>query len=174
MNTPNNKRRRASQEKVEQAFITLIQKKDVSQITVTEIVQLAKINRSTFYSNYLDIIDLSEKVKSHMQQKIADLYAEELNSEGIQNFLKMLYWIKENSDMYHTYLKLGDVQTFEPNLLEAKGTSDSQDPEIEYHKAFFRAGFNAILRRWAAHDFQKSPEEIEAILVNEYSRELDF
>jgi len=55
MNTVNNKRRKESQEKIEKAFIQLIQNKEIEQISVTDICQKCNLNRSTFYANYLDI-----------------------------------------------------------------------------------------------------------------------
>ena len=58
MNTPNNKRKRNSQEKIEKVFIQLIQKKNITEISVSTICEKANINRSTFYANYLDIYDL--------------------------------------------------------------------------------------------------------------------
>ncbi len=60
MNTPNNKRRKASQDKIEKVFIKLIQKYELNEISVSDICKLAEINRSTFYANYLDIYDLAD------------------------------------------------------------------------------------------------------------------
>ena len=61
MNTPNNKRKRDSQEKIEKTFVQLIQKKNISEISVSTICEIAKLNRSTFYANYIDVYDLVEK-----------------------------------------------------------------------------------------------------------------
>ena len=44
----------------------LIQKKNIEDISVSTICEIAKLNRSTFYSNYIDIYDLAEKVKYKM------------------------------------------------------------------------------------------------------------
>ena len=57
MNKPNNKRKKDSQEKIERAFIELIQTRNIEDITVTDICNITKLNRSTFYANYLDIYD---------------------------------------------------------------------------------------------------------------------
>ena len=51
MNTPNNKRRKESQEKIIRVFLNLIQSKEVPEITVSDICKQANINRSTFYAN---------------------------------------------------------------------------------------------------------------------------
>ena len=58
MNKPNNKRKKESQEKIEKAFIELIQTRNIEEITVTYICYITGLNRSTFYANYLDIYDL--------------------------------------------------------------------------------------------------------------------
>lgn len=56
MNTKNNKRRRESKHKIENAFIELLQEKEVTAISVTDICKLANVNRTTFYANYLDMM----------------------------------------------------------------------------------------------------------------------
>ena len=66
MNQVNNKRRRESQERIEKVFIQLIQNKEIYQVSVTEICKLAKINRTTFYANYIDVYDLADKVREKM------------------------------------------------------------------------------------------------------------
>lgn len=48
MNTPNNKRRKNSQEKIERAFVHFLQTKEINEISVTDICKEAKLNRSTF------------------------------------------------------------------------------------------------------------------------------
>ena len=72
MNTPNNKRKRESQEKIEKTFLQLIQKKNISEISVSTICEIAKLNRSTFYANYVDVYDLVEKVKNRMADEFAE------------------------------------------------------------------------------------------------------
>lgn len=63
MNVQNNKRKRLSQEKIEKAFVTLLQGKELNQITVTDICKMTGLNRTTFYNNYLDIYDLADKIR---------------------------------------------------------------------------------------------------------------
>ncbi len=44
------------------AFLSLLKEKDYNSISVKEIAERAEINRSTFYSHYLDKDDLLEKI----------------------------------------------------------------------------------------------------------------
>lgn len=46
------------------AFIEMRAHKPLERITVKEICELARINKSTFYAHYVDIYDLSEKIES--------------------------------------------------------------------------------------------------------------
>lgn len=66
MNIQNNKKRKSSVEKIEKTFLQLIQKKNIEDISVSTICEIANLNRSTFYSNYIDIYDLADKVKQQM------------------------------------------------------------------------------------------------------------
>ena len=55
MNVQNNKRRKESQEKIEKAFIELLQSRQIKDITVSDLIKLTGLNRSTFYANFEDI-----------------------------------------------------------------------------------------------------------------------
>ena len=55
MNTPNNKRKRESMDRIEKVFIELLQTKELNEISVSDICKRAGLNRNTFYANYPDI-----------------------------------------------------------------------------------------------------------------------
>ena len=42
-------------------------------------------------------------------------------------------------------------------------------PPIDYHMEFFKAGLNAIIKKWLNNGCKESPKEIESILKSEYS-----
>ena len=48
MNIPNNKRRKESREKITKAFLELMQSHELREISVTEICEMAQVNRTTF------------------------------------------------------------------------------------------------------------------------------
>lgn len=68
MNTPNNRRRKASRDRIETAFVRLLQDRELSQLSVTAICQEADVNRTTFYANYLDIYDLADAVQKRLEE----------------------------------------------------------------------------------------------------------
>ena len=48
MNTPNNKRKKESIERIEKVFISLLQTNELNEISVSDICKLAGLNRTTF------------------------------------------------------------------------------------------------------------------------------
>ena len=170
MNTPNNKRRKNSQEKIERAFVHFLQTKEINEISVTNICKEAKLNRSTFYANYLDVYDLAEKIVQKIKNDVFMLYQEERETKNNTNdFLKLFRHIKENQIFYKTYFKLNRdkhfiIQQYDTNLSKLM----YEDKFIDYHIEFFMAGLNAIVKKWLNNDCKESPEEIDHILKSEY------
>lgn len=175
MNIQNNKRKKSSQEKIEKIFITLLQTKELKQITVTDICKIAKINRTTFYNNYLDIYDLANKICLRLIQDVHTLYQDERTKKYNSNdFSKILRLIKENQLLFKTYFKLEnnpnillDEEKFQYDTILAKQFYNNQ--YIDYHIEFFKAGFNAIVKKWLANGCKESPNEIYQIIISEYN-----
>ena len=74
MNVKNNKRRRESQDKIEKAFVELLQTREIKEITVSDIIKLTGLNRSTFYANYIDIFDLADKTREKLEADFSNLF----------------------------------------------------------------------------------------------------
>lgn len=176
MNIPNNKRKKISQEKIEKAFIELIQSKELNEINVTTLVKKAQINRSTFYVNYIDIYDLADKIREKMYHDILELYKEEaIKQEHSYNYLKLFKHIKENQIYYNTMFKLNfdftdycNSPTNKEEAIKYLGT----DKNLEYHIAFFKAGISAIIKKWLLNGCKESPEDMTEIIKIEYKGKL--
>lgn len=172
MNTPNNKRKKDSKLKIERAFIELIQTKEINEITVTDICKKTNLNRSTFYANYIDIYDLVDKIKERMINDFFELYKEEVSiKQHSYDFLKLFRHIKENQLFYKTYFKLNIDLSPAIEFIEQKEVERffEKVENTDYHVAFFKAGLNAVLNKWLNNNCDLSPEEINQIIVSEYS-----
>lgn len=171
MNVMNNKRKRNSQEKIEKAFLEFIQTKDIEDISVTDICKSTGLNRSTFYANYVDIYDLIDKIKDKMINDFFNVYKEEaINKVHSYDFLKLFQHIKDNQLFYKTYFKLNmDLSSSVEFIDEGEvNRFDRSVKDIDYHVTFFKAGLNAIIKKWLDNDCDKSPEEIQNIIKKEY------
>lgn len=169
MNIKNNKRRRESQEKIEKAFIELLQNQELKEITVSDIIKIAGVNRSTFYANYLDIFDLADKTREILEQDFSNLFADYDYFNERTGALKMFRHIKENQLFYNTYFKLCYtdkhlISVYDPHRAEQEHISGN----VKYHIEFFRNGLNAIIKLWLAGGCQESAEEMAEVLKQEY------
>ena len=169
MNVKNNKRRRESQEKIEKAFIELLQTREIKNITVSDLIKLTKLNRSTFYANYIDIFDLADKIREKLENEFSDLFANYNYFNDRSGALKMFTHIKENRIFYETYFKLCYDNKHLISIYDTKRAKKEHiDSNIKYHIEFFRNGLNAIIKLWIADGCQESPEEMAEVLKQEY------
>lgn len=170
MNTPNNKRKKASIEKIEKVFIDLLQSKDLEQITVSDICKRAGLNRTTFYANYTDIYALADTIREKLENNLSEIYHEEITQNFNSNdYLKLFRHIKENQIFYKTYFQLGydnnyKIITYDIELAK----QHFQNRFIEYHAEFFRSGVTRIIKMWLQNDCRETPEEMFEIIKSEY------
>ena len=169
MNTKNNKRRKESQEKIERAFIELLQTREIKEITVSDIIKRTGLNRSTFYANYLDIFDLADKTRQILETEFSNLFAEYDYFNEQTGAEKMFTHIKENQLFYNTYFKLCYDDKYLISVYDPKRAEQEQiDSNIKYHIEFFRNGLNAIIKLWLKNGCQESPKEMAQVLKQEY------
>lgn len=169
MNISNNKKRKNSIEKIEKTFLQLIQKKSINEISVSTICELAELNRSTFYANYIDIYDLIEKVKDRMALEFSEIQLSQNSKNDYYGYLSLFKYIKENPIFFKTYFKLEEISISKVvtyNIDLAKKYYNNE--YIDYHIEFFRAGLNAIIKKWLNNGCIETPEEMSNILIAEY------
>ena len=170
MNTPNNKRKKESMERIEKVFIEMLQTKKLSEISVSDICKLAGLNRTTFYANYTDIYGLADAIRDKLENEVSDLYREEVTQGFNSNdYLKLFQHIKDNQIFYKTYFKLGydnnyKIFRYDTNLAR----EHFQNRFIEYHMDFFKAGITQIIKLWLNSGCKESPEDMAEIIKSEY------
>ena len=170
MNTKDNRRKRASRQKIEQAAMELLRTKELDQISVSELCKRAGLNRSTFYANYVDIYGLADALRENLEAQVAELYHEEITQGyNSHNYLALFRHIRQNQILYRTYFKLGyDEQHQVPAYDRDLAKRQLNDRFIEYHIEFFRAGLTRIIKLWLRNGCRQTPEEMFEILKSEY------
>ncbi len=169
MNTKNNKRRQASREKIESVFTELLQTKEISQISVSEICKESGLNRSTFYANYIDIYDLADKIRARLEGEVSALYYNDLANHSGNDYLQLFRHIRDHQPLYRMYFKLGydTAHTINLDLLD-QDHRIFPESVMSYHVEFHKAGLNAIIKKWLSCDCQESPEIMAQIIADEY------
>ena len=171
MNTPNNKRRRESVDRIEKVFLNLIQKNNLDEINVSDICNKAEINRTTFYANYDDIHALADSIKLKLENDMKNIvYNDELTKGYNSNdYLKLFRYIKDNQIFFKTYFKLGYDNEYKIFIYDQRLALEHFDNRfIEYHMEFFRAGLNKIIKMWLDNGCKESPEDMNEIICSEY------
>ena len=170
MNTPNNKRKRESMERIEKVFIQLLQGKELDEISVSDLCKRTGLNRTTFYANYTDIYGLADAIRDKLEIAVSALYNDEISQGYNSNdYLKLFRHIKENQIVYQTYFKLGYDNNYKIIRYDtALAREHFQNQFIEYHMEFFRAGITQIIKLWLKNGCRESPEDMVEIIKSEY------
>ena len=134
MNIKNNKRRRESQEKIMRAFIQRLQTQDLMDITVSDLIKDTGLNRSTFYANYADIIELADKTREYLETDFSNMFSQYDYYQDRSGALKLFKHIRDNQLFYTTYFKLcyDDshlISTYDPRRAEMENVSQN----VKYH-----------------------------------------
>lgn len=175
MNIKNNLRYKASSEKIENAFLCLLEKDKYDDITISQICKQANINRSTFYCHYTDINDLIIKVEKKFAQETAGIFnfGERRSHEAM---VEMFTFVKENKYFYKAFLNIPYI-TFAENDTKAKclenvgkeyDIKSSIDMGLYYRGSFFGAGIKEMCRIWLERDCKETPEQMATLLLEEY------
>ncbi len=169
MNTKNNRRRQASQEKIESVFLELLQTREIARITVCDLCKRTGLNRSTFYANYVDIYDLADRIRNRLEEEVHVLYYNDLSSNPGNDYLQLFRHIRDNQPLYKMYFKLGYDSTHTIDLALLKDSMRIFPQEhMSYHIEFHKAGLNAIIKMWLSTGCQESPETMAEIIASEY------
>lgn len=77
--------------------------------TIAEICRRCKINRTTFYLHYRDIVELMEVQQKEMNKKLMQEYAEsnlKITLMSYDSYLLFARHVKANKDFYHFFFKV--------------------------------------------------------------------
>lgn len=173
--------------RMDQAFLKLLEKKDIEYITVKEICETAEVNRSTFYLHYETIGDLlaesvqymNEQFLKHMKlrsevfvSKIQECPLDELYLVT-PTFLKPYFeYISQNKRLFRTALKnsgsFGLDKTYSQMMehvfipiLERFGIEKS---DWNYILTFYIHGLMAIISEWLKNDCSDSISHVSNIM----------
>lgn len=95
------RRVRRTKKSLRDSLFKLLEEKNISQITVTELTKLADVNRSTFYLYYNDIFDMMDKIQKEIYSVFVSTVVEcaekfENESDFVKYCAGFLDFCKEN------------------------------------------------------------------------------
>lgn len=109
---------------IRRGFISLIDSKGFSPITVQDIAAEAQIGRGTFYLHYQDKYDLLQKLTDEVLNDLASCIQTSLHIQNgvfyvkaLEDMLVIVFnQIKDNSMFYKTMLTAEDIPNFQQHL----------------------------------------------------------
>ncbi len=161
---------------IRQAFETLIREKEFSKITVTDIVQRADLNRSTFYAHYPDIYGIVEEMQNEIMQKHMEIFSNIEYRNILKDPMPYLQCITDTMQESIALAKtLGVSQDIQQKsgrfqlLLENDIMHNSDipaavrnSPQFSIRVHFFLGGIMNTYQRWATGNLNCSLEQVTA------------
>ena len=157
-----------------QALTELLQQKQVNEITVKELTDLADMNRGTFYLYYKDIYDMLGKIQDEMFEKLDAIFAPHANEEVTEQtrpiLLDLFRFIEENQEMCRVLLSPNGDMSFLHRLNEVLrekclhlylGSEPvANEEDFDYRYSFVVYGCAGIIRSWVGRNCPEKPEQM--------------
>ena len=167
---------------IKETFLSLLEDKDVSCISVKELCEKADVNRGTFYRYYEDIYDLLKKIEEEFIEEIRNSNSMvHMSNHSIYTFTKEILNIFENNKKLVRLLFNADSNIyFLDDVLEIaydkcigswENNIDSDNyKELENSVVFIFNGALGVINYWVKNDFKLSSDElakyIEKVCIN--------
>lgn len=159
------------------AFITLLQQKNISKITITELSKLADIDRKTFYLHYNSIEELYNDLGTMLVSLIKEIIYEYSKDQKTpyQLFASINDIISEKLDLFKSIARNNDFSDFMLNikdilsneLIKLYGKENTSASErFKLTAEFVASGTVAMYLRWLRGDAEISMDEL-ALLAAE-------
>lgn len=170
--------------KMDDALVSLLEKKDFDYITVKDICNEAKVNRSTFYLHYDNTLDVLNEVIENVtksfdlhfsQEKANDILSKDeselflITDKYLIPYLQFIYKnqkiykaIQHNGMLFKadkTYNKMYK-EIFLPIILKKGG----DEKYSKYIMTYFMNGISSILLAWCEDNCKLSIEEMCALI----------
>lgn len=162
---------------LKESFIKLLEKKDLSRITIKEICEDADINRATFYAHYNDQYDLLKKIEDELLDNI-NAHLEEIdqnnNLNAVSQAEKIFKYIKENAKICKLLLSERGDFSFQKEIMmlvydkimsELTDNNKITKEDAEYVYSFTITGCVGIVQKWLDDDMKKSAHFMAEMVI---------
>ena len=168
------RRVRRTKKLLTQALTQLLQEKQINEITVKELTDLADMNRGTFYLYYKDMFDMLEKIEDGMFEALDAIISlhehDDVSQQTKPILLDLFDFIEENQEVCRVLLSPhGDMNFLHrlnevvrekclkawPDIRKEKGEAD-----FDYHYSFVVFGCAGIIRAWVNRNCPESAEKM--------------
>lgn len=152
------------------ATLKLLQTKNINEISVCELVNLAQVGRATFYRNYKSIDDVLIKHDEFLANEFAKGYKNVEDKSIITFFYELCKHYYNNKNFYITLRKqhLTEIigKTINKNIKEKITPKNIVE---KYGLNFLIFGLYGWILAWLDDDMKSTPDELLALMKLYYS-----
>ena len=163
-----------SRKLIRQAFMELLKEKPFEKITVTDIVNRADINRSTFYAHYPDVMglldEIQEEIITFFEQYLRNVSFSDLLENPTQYLRLIIKMTDENEELYrllsNSNVVIKQMEKMKKLLVERILTTIDiperylNSFEFEFAVRFFLGGFIDVYTQRIKGEIECTMEDI--------------
>ena len=159
-----------SRRMIREAYTVLLKEKDLSKITVTDIVNRADINRATFYAHYPDVRGVTEEIIAKMLEVLKEFEFTNFFRNPTPLLLQLSRYLEEDAEFYRILIKANGSEMFMEKLKKVFTDymlNDSDIPEDMRHSkmvslrvCYFAGGIVNLYKQWFRGDLNCTLNDI--------------
>ncbi len=158
---------------------TLMKQKNIKDITVKELCELADINRGTFYLHYKDIYDMLASIEQELSDKFIQIF-QKYNVRNTKDFpyplfLDIFEFVSDNAELFRVLIgPNGDIsfimkihQLYNMYCIQTEISKLSPELSIncKYYGNFILYGCVGLIEQWLSSDNPESPREMAKLVT---------
>ncbi|MBQ6066406.1 MAG: TetR/AcrR family transcriptional regulator C-terminal domain-containing protein [Clostridia bacterium] len=171
-----------SRQMIKKAFAEMLNEKDITKITVTDIVEKAGVSRGTFYAHYMDVYDLYTAIQSNMMETVRsaiDLIGPRaLILDPTEVIARALAFLNEKKAYYKLFVTtsrsdalVARIKDYVGERLTAEVDETFSEEDRKEVKLFIYYSLGAIeylVRSWLDDSIPLTAEEVSALIAKTY------
>ncbi len=178
----NNTDRRVKRTKkaLRDALLSLLEKKTITEISVTELTTLADVNRATFYFYYTDLLDMLQQIQNEAYQSFKEVLSESTPSittiEGFTDYAESLLTYCQEHEALVKFIIKNDTnnQLYKQiqilmlnNIPNSKEVFDVNNP-ARYSTNYILNAMVGIMIDWMDEGMKIPPRELAEFCAHIY------
>lgn len=164
---------------IRESFISLLEEKNIGNITITGICKKADINRTTFYSHYNDQYDLMNEIQNdlfdNVGKRLSTYLVNDIEFVPVDMVKEIFEYIKENARIcklllgekgdYH-FQKRVFMLVYDKLIHDITKDGQVSKDDAEYIYAFTLSGCVGAIQKWLNDDMTISPKRMAEIIID--------
>lgn len=169
-------RARRTRDRLGNAFVALIHEKPIDAVTVQDVLDRARIGRSTFYLHFRDKNDLLlSQLEKFLEIVSTDLIVRKEPSQRVVPVAEMFSHIGSQGPLYRILADAGRLNDFydlaqtyfargiERRLKDLKRVAHISPPELTARSQALAGSLLSLLRWWLDRGAKEPPAEMDAL-----------